>query len=114
MIGFKLEILWHFLLFRWQRRKRFNQKSLGQLRATKEKRWKNNLLKSPFYKAFSGQSLSQFPIMDKSSFMTHFDEINTVGITKEEAFAVGLESEKSRNFSPTVRGTTVGLSSGTS
>ncbi|CAD5273767.1 MULTISPECIES: F390 synthetase-related protein [unclassified Imperialibacter] len=114
MIGFKLQILWHFLLFRWQRRKRYNQKSLHQLRATKENRWRKNLQKSPFYKAFSDQPLSQFPIMDKSSFMTHFDEINTVGITKEGAFAVGLESEKSRNFSPTVRGTTVGLSSGTS
>ena len=114
MIGFKLQILWHFLLFRWQRRKRYNQQSLHQLRATKENRWRKNLQKSSFYKALSGQLLSQFPIMDKSSFMVDFDLVNTVGITKEEAFKVGLDSEKSRDFSPTIRGITIGLSSGTS
>jgi putative adenylate-forming enzyme len=114
MIGLKLQILWYFLLFRWQRRKRYSQASLHQLRATKETWWRKNFQKSPFYKALSGQPFSQFPIMDKSSFMADFDLINTVGITKEEAFKVGLDSERSRNFSPTIRGITVGLSSGTS
>lgn len=46
--------------------------------------------------------------------MAHFDELNTLGIRKEEAFAVALEAESSRNFSPKINGATIGLSSGTS
>lgn len=46
--------------------------------------------------------------------MKHFDQINRVGVTKDQAFQVALDAEKSRDFSPTIQGVTVGLSSGTS
>ena len=54
------------------------------------------------------------PLMDKTSMMAHFDRLNTVGIKKDEAFAVALRAEESRDFVPTLNGMTVGLSSGTS
>jgi putative adenylate-forming enzyme len=52
--------------------------------------------------------------MDKNQFMLHFDDINTCGIHQEEAINLVLQAEKSRDFSPTLRYITLGLSSGTS
>lgn len=46
--------------------------------------------------------------------MANFDAINTVNIKLEEALAVAIKSEENRDFSPTIKGITVGLSSGTS
>ena len=46
--------------------------------------------------------------------MDHFDTINTVGIKKETALQLALQSETSRDFSPTINNISVGLSSGTS
>lgn len=59
-------------------------------------------------------NLAALPIIDKEVMMEHFDTLNTVHISKEEAFHVAFEAEKTRNFSPTIRNITVGLSSGTS
>jgi phenylacetate-CoA ligase len=46
--------------------------------------------------------------------MKNFDTFNTRGISKDEAMDVALAAERSRDFAPTLRGLTVGLSSGTS
>ena len=58
--------------------------------------------------------LEDFPIINKKIFMENFESINTVGISKEEAFKVALASEESRNFSNKIGDISVGLSSGTS
>lgn len=50
----------------------------------------------------------------KAEAMDHFDDWNTAGVHREEALKLALEAEKTRNFSCTLRGLTVGLSSGTS
>ncbi|AXQ79196.1 CoF synthetase [Streptococcus chenjunshii] len=52
--------------------------------------------------------------MDKDFMMTHFDELNTVGIKKDTAFDLAIKSERLRDFSPDYQGISVGLSSGTS
>ena len=52
--------------------------------------------------------------MNKEKFMEHFDAINTVGIKKQEAMDLAFQSEKSRDFTPEIRGNSIGLSSGTS
>lgn len=75
---------------------------------------KNVLRKSPFYAAFADKPLSEFPIISKSEMLENFDRINTKGIHLEEALDVGLKAERDRDFSPTLSGVTVGLSSGTS
>ena len=46
--------------------------------------------------------------------MKNFNGINTKGIDVKQAIEVATRSEKSRNFSPTLNGLTVGLSTGTS
>ena len=55
-----------------------------------------------------------WPLIDKQLMMHHFDELNTVGIKKEEAFTLVIESEKNRHILPKIQEITVGLSSGTS
>jgi putative adenylate-forming enzyme len=61
-----------------------------------------------------GEGLGVRSIMNKTTLMTHFDSINTVGISRDEALALAIRSEQERDFSPTINGITVGLSSGTS
>ena len=72
--------------------------------------------KSPYYKGLLQQhrTWKSFPIIQKKQWMEGFDQINTLKIKKEEAFRVALQSEESRDFSPTIGNITVGLSSGTS
>ena len=56
----------------------------------------------------------ELPLMDKATLMDHFAGCNSRGIGAEEAMAVALRAEASRDFQPALRGITVGLSSGTS
>lgn len=58
--------------------------------------------------------LEDYPVMDKASMMEHFDELNTVGVRRQEAEAFAVQAERDRDFEPKLRGVTVGLSSGTS
>ncbi len=61
--------------------------------------------------------LADYPIINKAIFMANFDKINRLGITENEALAVALQAENSRDFSPVLHtdsgDITVGLSSGT-
>lgn len=68
----------------------------------------------PYINEISSQQWGQLPIIDKKIMMESFDTLNTAGITKEQAFQVAFEAERTRNFSPTIRDITIGLSSGTS
>ncbi|MFP3123435.1 adenylate cyclase [Ectobacillus funiculus] len=68
----------------------------------------------PYMNEVSSQQWEQLPIIDKKIMMEHFDSLNTAGITKEQAFQVAFEAERTRNFSPTIHNITIGLSSGTS
>lgn len=72
--------------------------------------------KSPYYneQLQKHTHYRQFPVIQKKQWMQEFDRINTLGISQQEALQVALQAEKSRDFSPTLGNTTVGLSSGTS
>ena len=71
---------------------------------------------SLFYRSFiqENNSIENFPIINKSIFMSHFEDINTVDIKLEDALNTAEKAEEFRNFSPEISGITVGLSSGTS
>lgn len=73
---------------------------------------------SSFYQQYyTGMDIAdwhRWPLINKKMMVDHFTALNTVGLTKEEAFIAALAAEESRDFTPTVRGITVGLSSGTS
>lgn len=73
---------------------------------------------SAFYRelweGLSDEQWRSFPVIDKTSMMTHFGRLNTIGIHKEEAMDVALQAERTRDFRPEIGSVTVGLSSGTS
>lgn len=56
----------------------------------------------------------RFPRIEKADMMEHFSQLNTVGVDRDEAFALALRAEETRDFSAVLKGVTVGLSSGTS
>ena len=68
---------------------------------------------SPLYSMIIKKN-EEFPLMNKESFMNNFDQINTVKIKKDVALDLATKSEQVRDFTPTINGISVGLSSGTS
>jgi len=111
-------IFWHYLLTKYARR--FSSRE--ELLAWQNKKVRNfleiilpkSLFYRNYYQGLDIRHWQQFPIIDKSVMMANFDDLNTVEIKKIEAFALATEAEKTRNFSLTLQGYTVGLSSGTS
>lgn len=90
---------------RWQEKQVLNQVQYVRKHSEFYRKWWNE---------FSDEEWREFPIIDKTIMMDHFDTLNTLGITKDEAFRVAERAEQSRDFSPMIGSTTVGLSSGTS
>lgn len=71
--------------------------------------------RSPYFGGLlASRSFSELPLMDKSVMMSRFDEINTVGVKKDEALALAISNERSRDFEADLGSNSVGLSSGTS
>lgn len=109
---FKLKILFYLLQLKVNKKLFkgnvlvFQKKSFSKL--------KKNVKKSPFYKNYFQKEISEFPLINKSIFMDNFNNINTCNIDKKEAMEIALKAETSRNFTPTINGVTIGLSSGTS
>lgn len=111
---FKWLIIISLLSLKWHKWRFKN--TVSRLQAIRWKRLQKTLLNSPFYKELTlkGSLPQEYPIINKALFMENFDAINTRGIKKKAAFDLAIEAENSRDFSPTLNGVTVGLSSGTS
>lgn len=75
---------------------------------------RNILPASPFYAGLADTPFTAWPVLDKSSWMAAFDRINTAGIQHDAALEIAMRAERDRDFTPTLRGITVGLSTGTS
>lgn len=111
-------ILKHYLQYKYRRipkdREAFEdwqeKQVLDQIRYVR----KHSAFYRKKWEGLSDKEWRDFPMIDKSIMMDHFDSLNTLGITKDEAFAVAKDAERSRDFSPMIGSTTVGLSSGTS
>ncbi len=105
---FKLRILFYYLVTRHFR----NFKTVAALRRFQNTRMRKHVewvkKRSRFYREWSGG------IIDKKIMMEHFSDLNTVGIDRDQAFQVAFAAENSRDFTSTLNGVTVGLSSGTS
>lgn len=98
----------------WSSREALEQ---WQHRQVVKQLWRIGKRSSFFRERMGGRPFDQWrnmPVMDKAMMMEHFDALNTAGIRKEEAFAVALAAEESRDFTPEWNGITVGMSSGTS
>jgi putative adenylate-forming enzyme len=70
--------------------------------------------RSAFYAPYACEPFDRWPVIAKTTWMANFDTINTVGIGLEEASRLAENAEASRDFSATLRGCAVGLSTGTS
>lgn len=114
---FKLKVVFYWLKFRFRRHFR-DRAELEQFQEKQLNKFAQNVLKkSAFYQAFFKKDKFNFdtiPIISKSQFIEHFDEINTVGILKKEVLQVAIDAENSRDFKSEINGITVGLSTGTS
>lgn len=66
------------------------------------------------WEGVASENWRSFPVIDKEMMMNHFDELNTVGLSRDQAMDAALQAEQTRDFKPMVNGVTVGLSSGTS
>ncbi|HEX2535135.1 MAG TPA: F390 synthetase-related protein, partial [Chitinophagaceae bacterium] len=109
---FKLTILWYLLQFRVSRLLLRNRIPL--LQAVRMRSWRKVLARSPFYRPYAQAPLDTIPPSNKRLFMQEFDRINTCGISLDEALHLALQAEQTRDFTPTINGITVGLSTGTS
>ncbi|MBK9487763.1 MAG: hypothetical protein IPO07_02430 [Haliscomenobacter sp.] len=113
---FKLKII--YFLFIYTLRGTFRQREA--LERFQQRKWhrfrKKVLTRSPFYQELAQKEadLADFPLMNKAAFMANFDQINTLSIQREEAMQLALQAEFGRDFSPELKGATVGLSTGTS
>ena len=91
----KITFLKTFIQTRWLH----NFKTRAALEAYQKKQLSNymDFLKreSPYFK--NGVP-TDFDHMDKTFMMTHFNELNTQGIDRDEALALAIESEKTRDF----------------
>jgi putative adenylate-forming enzyme len=69
---------------------------------------------SAYFAQFVQLPILQWPVMDKTIMLQHFDQMNTANLKRDAVFKTAVASETSRDFAPTINGITVGLSSGTS
>lgn len=111
------------ILYFYLKTKYFNnftdRKSLLNWQNKKVKEFLKKILKKSKYynnkfKNLNIDDWQNFPTIDKKELMENFDTLNTVNISKKEAFELALNCEKTRNFKPEINNITVGLSSGTS
>jgi putative adenylate-forming enzyme len=105
-------VIYHFL-----RTRALRFRTRAALLAWQQKRLalflRQRLPQLPYYRAHIGASLAQLPVIDKPVMMANFGALNNAGIDLEQATAVALAAENTRDFSPRIGEVTVGLSSGT-
>lgn len=103
-------------VYRHARRLRFTDRSaLEQYQQRQLQRFfAHTLSRSPYFSGYLKKPFAEWPQMDKALMMQEFDRMNTVGLCRDEAMALALQAEGSRDFSPTIKGISIGLSSGTS
>lgn len=110
----KSHILKTFVEVRWTRKFK-DRKSLEKYQKKMlDKQIKFIKENSPYFKKMKFNSFEEIPYMDKKIMMDNFNELNTVGVNKDEALELAINSEKTREFEEKLNGISVGLSSGTS
>ncbi len=111
---FKVILLYYYIKYKFFV-KINNRKKLEAFQVKKiRKHLKYVTENSKFYSEYKGKDLREFPLTDKKIMMDNFDNMNTVGINKEKAYEIAVNSEKSRDFKMKYNNIVVGLSSGTS
>lgn len=108
----QLSVLKSYLYYKYHRPFR-SRAELERWQQRKIKKHLNYVAKhSQIYRG--KEALTDYPLVDKAFMMENFDALNTVGVKRKEAEEFAVKAERDRDFSPKLRGVTVGLSSGTS
>lgn len=108
----QLKVLKYYLYYKY-RRPFSDRQALEQWQRKKLKKHLEYVAEhSGLYKGM--KDLADYPVIDKTYMMEHFDDLNTVGLRRDDAEAFAIRAERERDFSPKLDGVTVGLSSGTS
>lgn len=108
-----LMLIWRYV--RTRRRRFTDRETLEKWQAKKLHHFRQRVLsRSPWFQRFLSLPFSQWPLMDKTLMMTHFDAMNTESLKRDELMACALRSEHTRDFSTKTGRFSVGLSSGTS
>ncbi len=114
----RLVLGWKFLLAYWRARRYDairDPQELESLQSSKLEHLKHDVTRSSeFYRPYAAKAWHEWPILDKSRWMQHFDRINSVGARLAEVSEIATRAERSRDFSRTWQGHTVGMSTGTS
>lgn len=110
-----LRILTHFAAVRWFRPLR-TRRAVERRQARLLRRHLRFLRRhSRYFSALLEEHpFTALPLMDKSVMMGSFDDINTVGVRRDEALELAIANERSREFDADLGSHSVGLSSGTS
>lgn len=108
-----LKILWSY---RQTRTRNFSsRKALEDYQNRRLIRFAQRVMsKSPYFQNYVNKPRTEWPLMDKAVMMANFNQMNTAGLKLDEVVSCALQAENSRDFSSTVNGYSVGLSSGTS
>jgi putative adenylate-forming enzyme len=109
-----IELIWNYAAARRLQKLRHR----ADVEAHQQRQWKRLrrqvFSRASFYTAHRDRDFDGLPVIDKHAWMSHFDGINTAGITLDQALALAEEAERTRDFSPTLKGIAVGMSTGTS
>lgn len=109
----RARVLWHYAR---ARRRRFADRAA--LERWQEARLRRVLAAAPRrYAAYAGmtrRTLADLPVLDKAEVLTRFADLNTRGVGLDDCLAAARAAEQGRDFGTTLRGLSVGLSSGTS
>lgn len=110
----KLTAIKNFAEVRWIRK----FKNANDLQKYQQKMLKKHLKfikeNSEYYKDIDVNNMNSIPIIDKKIMMNNFDKLNTVGLKRDKALEIAIESEHTRDFETKYNNISVGLSSGTS
>ncbi|MBP6468008.1 MAG: F390 synthetase-related protein [Leptotrichiaceae bacterium] len=112
MMKRNIYLLFYFLKFRYFSKFKSREKFLKWQRKKVNKYVKKNLKNYEFYKNY--KAFEEIPIVDKKAMMSDFYKFNKYKLSKEEILPILHEAERTRNFTPKIKGLTIGLSSGTS
>ena len=109
----RLRVVAHYLR---ARRRRFADRDA--LEAWQRRRLDRQVAAAPrryaYYAGTAPKVLADLPVLDKATIVEHFAELNRLGLPLDTALAAARAAEAGRDFSTTLRGVSVGLSSGTS
>ncbi len=114
----RVSILWHYARARRHFVKWRNHAALETWQAAQVERHLHRVTaKSPYFARIAAQhgvsNWRQWPVLGKAEMMRHFGEWNTAGVRQDDAWALALDAERTRDFSAMLGTVTVGMSSGT-